>query len=100
MIVPLDVLKIKKQTNPEALKGRGLIALIRTEGMGLYQGAGWTAARNGPGSFALFGGAALAKDLIFDLKDYNDATWYQNFGASICGAIACIVIANPLDVIK
>lgn len=99
-IVPLDVLKIKRQTNPAAFKGRGVLKVIQTEGFGLYRGSVWTAARNGPGSFALFGGAALAKDHIFHLEDYNDATWFQNFVASIVGATACIVVANPLDVIK
>jgi hypothetical protein len=99
-IVPLDVLKIKRQTNPEAVRGRGLISLIRSEGWGLYNGATWTAARNAPGSFALFGGAALAKDVLFELEDYNDATMYQNFVASIAGAVSCIFCSNPFDVIK
>lgn len=100
MIVPLDVLKIKKQTNPEAVRGRGFFKLCKDEGFNLYRGSFWTAARNGPGSFALFGGAALAKDHIFQLEDYNAASWWQNFVASCCGAVSCILIANPLDVIK
>lgn len=37
ILLPLDVLKIKSQTNPESLKGRGLIKLIREEGMNLYR---------------------------------------------------------------
>ncbi|KAI5282134.1 hypothetical protein KEM52_003765, partial [Ascosphaera acerosa] len=52
VLLPLDVLKIKRQTNPEAFRGRGLFAIVKEEGMGLYRGAGWTAARNAPGSFA------------------------------------------------
>ena len=55
-LLPLDVLKIRSQTNPESLKGRGVVQIFREEGMGLYRGAGWTAARNAPGSFSLFGG--------------------------------------------
>jgi hypothetical protein len=47
-LLPLDVLKIKAQTNPEALAGRGVVDIFRTEGRGLYRGAGWTAARNAP----------------------------------------------------
>jgi len=46
-------LKIKRQTNPDAFRGRGLFKIIADEGMGLYRGAGWTAARNAPGSFAV-----------------------------------------------
>ncbi|KAL1997151.1 hypothetical protein VTN49DRAFT_8016 [Thermomyces lanuginosus] len=100
ILLPLDVLKIKRQTNPEAFRGRGLFKIIKDEGMGLYRGAGWTAARNAPGSFALFGGSAFAKEYIFGLKDYNKATWTQNFVASVSGASASLVVSAPLDVIK
>lgn len=57
-------------------------------------------ARNLPGSFALFGGNAFAKEYIFHLKDYSSATMAQNFGTSICGACASLIISAPLDVIK
>ncbi|KAL1955623.1 hypothetical protein VTO42DRAFT_8356 [Malbranchea cinnamomea] len=100
VLLPLDVLKIKRQTNPDAFRGRGLFKIIRDEGMGLYRGAGWTAARNAPGSFALFGGSAFTKEYIYGLKDYNSATWMQNFVASIAGASASLVVSAPLDVIK
>lgn len=53
VLLPLDVLKIKRQTNPEAFKGRGVLRIVRDEGFGLYRGWGWTAARNAPGSFAV-----------------------------------------------
>jgi hypothetical protein len=41
------------------------------------RGAGWTAARNAPGSFALFGGSAFVKDYVFHLEKYSDATFAQ-----------------------
>jgi hypothetical protein len=53
VLLPLDVLKIKRQTNPDAFRGRGLFKIVRDEGFGLYRGWGWTAARNAPGSFAV-----------------------------------------------
>jgi hypothetical protein len=53
VLLPLDVLKIKRQTNPEAFRGRGVVRIVRDEGFGLYRGWGWTAARNAPGSFAV-----------------------------------------------
>ena len=71
VLLPLDVLKIKMQTNPDAFRSRGFLRIVADEGMGLYRGAGWTAARNAPGSFALFGGSAWAKEKIFKLEDYN-----------------------------
>ncbi|KAM0322955.1 hypothetical protein ACHAQA_009054 [Verticillium albo-atrum] len=100
VLLPLDVLKIKRQTNPEAFRGRGIFKIVADEGFGLYRGWGWTAARNAPGSFALFGGSAFAKEFLFHLEDYNKASWFQNFVASIAGASASLVVSAPLDVIK
>ncbi|KAG8526238.1 uncharacterized protein KY384_000231 [Bacidia gigantensis] len=100
VLLPLDVLKIKRQTNPEAFRGRGVVRVFADEGFGLYRGAGWTAARNAPGSFALFGGAAAAKQYLYKLSDYNTASYLQNFVASIAGATSSILVSAPLDVIK
>ncbi|CAF9935183.1 MAG: hypothetical protein HETSPECPRED_009691 [Heterodermia speciosa] len=100
VLLPLDVLKIKRQTNPEAFRGRGVFRIVADEGMGLYRGAGWTAARNAPGSFALFGGSAAAKEYLYKLTDYNTASYMQNFIASIAGASASLIVSAPLDVIK
>jgi hypothetical protein len=53
-LLPLDILKIKKQTAPETLEGRGsILKIIWDQKLGLYRGGLWTAARNAPGSFAL-----------------------------------------------
>ncbi|CAK9440157.1 uncharacterized protein LODBEIA_P42570 [Lodderomyces beijingensis] len=100
VLLPLDVLKIKRQTNPESFRGRGFLKVLADEGFGLYRGWGWTMARNAPGSFALFGGNSFAKEYIFGLKDYNQATWTQNFVTSIFGASASLIVSAPLDVIK
>ena len=50
--------------------------------------------------FQLFGGSAAAKQYLYQLNDYNSATWSQNFVASIAGATASLVVSAPLDVIK
>ncbi|CAL9732740.1 mitochondrial GTP/GDP carrier protein 1 [Monosporozyma unispora] len=101
VLLPLDVLKIKRQTNPESFKGRGFIKILKDEGIfNLYRGWGWTAARNAPGSFALFGGNAFAKEYILGLQDYSQATWSENFISSIVGASASLIVSAPLDVIK
>lgn len=47
-LLPLDVLKIRAQTNPAAIAGKGVAHIFKTEGFALYRGAGWTAARNAP----------------------------------------------------
>lgn len=100
VLLPLDVLKIKRQTNPDAFRGRGVLRIVRDEGFALYRGWGWTAARNAPGSFALFGGSAATKQYLFALPDYNKATWFQNFIASIAGSSASLIVSAPLDVVK
>lgn len=48
----------------------------------------------------LFGGSAFAKEYMFKLQDYNKASWFQNFVASIAGATASLIVSAPLDVIK
>lgn len=100
ILLPLDVLKIKAQTNPESLRGRGIVRIIQEEGWHLYRGAGWTAARNAPGSFALFGGSAFVKEYVLKLESYSHATFLQDSLASVAGAVASITVAQPLDVIK
>jgi len=100
VLLPLDALKIKRQVNPEAFRGRGVVRIFMEEGTTLYRGWGWTVARNAPGSFALFGASAATKDYLFGLTDYSQATWGQNFVASIAGAVASITVAAPLDTVK
>lgn len=53
VLLPLDALKIKRQVNPEAFRGRGVVRIFMEEGTTLYRGWGWTMARNAPGSFAV-----------------------------------------------
>lgn len=66
VLLPLDVLKIKRQVNPEAFKGRGVLKIFMEEGTTLYRGWGWTMARNAPGSFAVRD--SLFSTLVFDIK--------------------------------
>lgn len=100
ILLPLDALKVKAQTSPEQLHGRGVIDIFAKEGFGLYRGAGLTVMRNAPGSFALFGGNTAAKTFMGVGEDGNSATWTQDAIASCVGATASITVAQPLDVIK
>jgi hypothetical protein len=52
-LLPLDVLKIKRQTNPESFRNRGVVRIVLDERFALYRGWEWTVARNAPGSFAV-----------------------------------------------
>ena len=86
------------QINPGQIGNRNIYQIVRDEGFGLYKGWTWTAARNAPGSFALFGGSAFTKEYLFDIQDYRKATFFQNFIASIVGAVASIAISNPVNI--
>ena len=86
-LLPLDMLKVKAQTSPECLRGRGIVDVIAKENFNLYRGWGWTMARNAPGSFALFGGNAFSKSLM-GLDERQQATWTQDAIASCTGAVA------------
>jgi len=100
VLLPLDVLKIKAQTNPDVLKGRGLIDIFVKENIRLYRGTSWTMARNAPGSFALFGANSFVYTTVFGVKGPRDAKGYQIAVGSLAGGIASIVVSSPLDVIK
>ena len=99
-LLPLDVLKIRAQTNPDAIAGRGFVQIFQQEGLALYRGAGWTAARNAPGSFALFGGSAVCKEYLFQLDNFNDATFFQNFVSSIPLVRANVVVCVWVGVMQ
>lgn len=98
VLLPFDVLKIKMQTNPEYRK-MSMAQCFKQEGMQLYAGWGWTMARNVPGSFALFGGNALAKSAM-GITDDVKPTFLQTSLSSLVGSITSILVACPLDVVK
>ena len=83
VLLPLDVLKIKRQTNPEAFRGRGVFRIVADEGMGLYRGAGWTAARNAPGSFAVSANCAIIFSAITNPSTSSSAAQLSQRSISI-----------------
>lgn len=70
------------------------------EGMKLYSGWGWTMIRNAPGSFALFGGSAFMKNVVFHQKENDKTSLGRYFISSTVGSICSITVAAPFDVIK
>jgi len=100
ILLPFDVLKIKAQTNPDVLKNRAVYEVLKIERMHLYRGWNWTAARNVPGSFALFGANSLVYTGVFNTKDSHDSTVFQILCASMFGGLCSIACSSPMDVIK
>ena len=99
-LLPLDILKIKSQVNPEALSNKGIIDLVKKEKFNLYAGWRWTALRNAPGSFTLFGASTFFKSKIFGLEINEKASLFQHFVTSSLASTACIIVSSPMDVIK
>ncbi len=100
-LLPLDTFKIKQQTNPEDLRGRSQLSILRSEGLRLYKGATWTAARNVPGQFANFGGNSILKQAMgLDGKAGGKADFFQNIASSAFGSVCSLVASQPMDVIK
>lgn len=99
-LLPLGVLKIKAQTNPE-YRAQGMMRLLQEQSFRtLYAGWQWTIARNVPGSFALFGVNAFVKEYVFGLTSHSDATVMQTAISSSAGCVSSILVACPLDVVK
>uniref|UniRef100_A0A6B2LBD1 Mitochondrial carrier protein n=1 Tax=Arcella intermedia TaxID=1963864 RepID=A0A6B2LBD1_9EUKA len=99
VLLPLDVLKIRKQTNPTSI-GQGCLTCIKQEGLTLYRGASWTISRNLAGSAVLFGSSCFVKDNVFSLNNHNDASFWQVLSSSTVGTVGCLVVASPMDVVK
>ena len=99
-LLPVDVLKIKSQTNPETFKGRSLTSILLKENFSLYNGWQWTILRNAPGSFALFGASTFTKNNILGLSEDSKTSLGQYFICSTAGSIASITVSSPMDVIK
>ena len=96
VLLPLDALKIKLQVASKDLKNKSVWQIVKEEKLGLYRGAGWTMARNAPGSFALFGGSAATKQYIFKMEDSQRPSFFQETCCSVVGAITSICVSAPV----
>jgi hypothetical protein len=100
-LLPLDILKIKSQTNPKQFENRSMLSILRSYSIrSLYKGTGWTIARNVPGSFALFGTNSLIKNGIMDIKEGEKSSLIQTSISSTFSSFASILVSSPMDVIK
>ncbi|CCW70484.1 unnamed protein product [Phytomonas sp. Hart1] len=101
VLLPFDRMKVLNQTNISTLQGRGIFSVIRREGLKkLYVGTSTTVVRNATGSFLLFGCTAFAKEHVFKLSDYREATVMQNIASSTFGGCVGVLFTSPIDVIK
>jgi len=99
ILIPLDALKILKQTSRKWAE-KSILDILSIQRLNLYRGVSWTAARNLSGSCLLFGASAYTKDSIFCLQNHSDATVWQILASSTIGTLSCILMVSPLDVVK
>lgn len=97
-LLPLDALKIKYQTNPEAYAEQSVFQIMRSEN--LWYAYHVTAARNFIGSGLFFGVPEIIKQCGFGLSANEKMNSFQNVIASAAGAICSIGMPNGFDVIK
>ncbi len=94
----IDTVQIRKQVLKEAVSWGSARALGV---QGLYRGAIFTGlARNVPGSVGLFGGSALANQLMNNTYESKDRSQLLNLAAKWFGALSSLVLSQPGDVIK
>ena len=99
--MPLDVLKIKKQTNINTFNKRSLYQLIKEENVyNYYNGAPITALRNCIAIGNFFFINSLFREYLFEKTNQWDLTFQQYAFTSLCSSIISITISAPFDMVK
>lgn len=86
LLTPLNILKIKSQVN-------------YNKEIKYYRGGLYTILRNSIGSFILFSTSLYILENYYNTNRY-DASVFENFICSLLSTNLCILITNPIDVIK
>lgn len=86
LLTPLNILKIKSQVD-------------YNKEIKYYRGGLYTILRNSIGSFILFSTSLYILEKYYHTNRY-DASVYENFVCSLLSTNLCILITNPIDVIK
>ena len=100
-LMPLDVLKIKKQTNIDTFNKRSLYQIIKQENYNnYYKGISINALRN----FVAIGNFFLINSAIREYIFEKDKQWELKFKeyvlTSLCSSIVSITISAPFDLVK
>lgn len=103
LLIWLDAIKVRYQTNKDSVSGKGILSILNEERARLYNGIGWTMARNAVGSWTLFGTKTYMEEYICRPRQTNsDASLSipeRIFSASTA-AIASVLSSSPMDVVK
>lgn len=97
-LLPIDVIKIKCQTNNATYQSMGTLDILRAEN--IFKGISITMLRNMIGSSVLFGVPYVIRSFVFNLEADQKPTVYQHSASSVVSAIASIWVTAPIDVVK
>lgn len=101
IFMPFDVLKIKKQTNPEAFKNRNLTEIIRKENISnYYKGFNITTARNMVAIGNLYFMNSLIREYYYNESNQRNMEFKQYLLISFITTNISIFLTSPFDVIK
>ncbi len=103
LLLPLDAIKIRYQTNKDSVRGKWIWNILLEERVSLYNGLGWTMLRNAVGSFTLFTTNAAMKEYVCKPrheKSKTHLTIAEKIFSSSVAAIMSVLVSNPPDVIK
>jgi len=99
--MPLDVLKIKKQTNINTFNKRSLYQLIKEENFhNYYKGSPITALRNCIAIGNFFFINSIIREYLFEKTNQWELTFQQYAFTSLCSSIISITISAPFDLVK
>lgn len=98
-LLPLDILKIRKQLFPEKYASRSMFDILRSEGSSMYNGTCVTMLRNGLGSTALFGANQFTRQYLLGIEDRR-ATLPEICMTSTVASLASLFVSSPFDVVK
>ena len=101
ILMPFDLLKVKKQTNATAFKNRSIFEIAREESIKNYfKGAPITALRNMVAMGNFFTMSAIVREYYYNTSDQWNMTFQQYLFISSCSAMVSISSSSPFDVVK
>ena len=101
LFMPLDVLKIKKQTNINTFKKRSLYQIIKEENYyNYYKGFPINVVRNFIAIGNFFFINSTIREYIFQKENQRELKFKDYVFTSLCSSIISVTISAPFDLIK
>ena len=101
IFMPFDILKIKKQTNPESFNNRSILQIFKKEGLNnYYKGFNITTARNMVAIGNLYFMNSFIRENYYNESNQRNLNFNQYLSISFLTTNISIILTSPFDVIK